>query len=69
MPAEIIIVNSYGTASFPEDEMDVSLIGGWSERVLEYIKLYENKNAMLYAVEKYKGGTRIDFSDIPVVDL
>lgn len=53
----VINVKSYGTASFPEDEMDVSLIGGWSERVLDYIKLYENKNAMLQAVEKYEVGT------------
>jgi len=52
----VINVNNYGTASFPEDEMDVSLIGGWSERVLEYIKLYENKNAMLLAIEKYNVG-------------
>ena len=32
----------YGTAQFPQDEPNVALIAGWSDKIFEFIKLFES---------------------------
>ena len=42
----------YGTVMFPEHESRHCMIGGWSERIFEYIPLFESdKNSMLNVIE------------------
>lgn len=46
-------LSGYGTMQFPKDESRVALIAGWSERILEFIKLFESdKKTAIDKIEK-----------------
>lgn len=47
-------LNGYGTCVTPEDEPNVCLISGWSEKVLKYIEFFEkDKQTMIDEVSKW----------------
>lgn len=57
--AIIYVINlaGYKTVQFPEDEPNAVLIGGWSEKVLHFIRLYEEGGmTAVKAIEKYQIG-------------
>jgi len=46
----------YGTSNFPEKMKGVVLLGGWSDRILQFIRVYEDaleSKAFLSAIDKY----------------
>jgi hypothetical protein len=44
----------YGTLQFPEDEKRVCLLGGFSERVFDFIKAYESfSQGLIDKIERY----------------
>lgn len=44
----------YGTTELPEGDKNTCLIGGWSEKVLEFIPAFENKEQILERIKKIK---------------
>lgn len=47
-------LSGYGTVQIPESK-NVVLIGGWSERILDFIRMYEEDQiTMEYTIENYK---------------
>ena len=51
--AYLVDLAGYGTMQVPKDESNVSLIAGWSDRILEFISLFEEDKKL--AVERIKG--------------
>lgn len=49
----------YGTAQFPKNDKSVTLISGWSDRVLDLITKIEDPNGMVKTVMNYKPKERI----------
>ena len=47
-------LTGYGTVQFPQDEKNVVLLTGWSDRVLEFMDKYENfSGTMMEDIENY----------------
>lgn len=47
-------LTGYGTVQFPQDEPNIMLLAGWSDRVLEFIHRYENFGSELIGtIENY----------------
>lgn len=38
-------LSGYGTLQIPENEQNVVQIGGWSDRVFEFMKMYESDHS------------------------
>ena len=56
----------YGTLQVPQDEPKACLIAGWSERVLEYIKLFEeDKKTSVQRIKEWKyESSKLENSDV-----
>lgn len=45
----------YGTTSIPQDDSHTALIAGWSDRILEYVSLFEqDKKTALDVIQNYQ---------------
>lgn len=50
----LIDLRGYGTTSVPQDDPKTCLIAGWSERILEYIKMFEeDKKTALDVIDRF----------------
>lgn len=54
-----IDLSGYGTAQFPKDESNVALIAGWSERIFDFIRLFETDKKQ--AVDAIRGKSLAEF--------
>lgn len=48
----VINLAGYGTSEFPEGDKNVCLMGGWSDKVVEFIPAYEERETILGKIKK-----------------
>lgn len=57
-------LTGYGTVQFPQDNPNVVLLSGWSDRILSFIDKYENfDKTLITEIESYKPLLKEDEED------